>query len=340
MDQSTVFTGMNGFTWWVGVVENRNDPLNLCRCQIRIFGWHTADKNLIPTSDLPWAQPIFPVNSSDEAKTPLEGDWVIGFFFDGPLGQAPVYFGVMPGIPVGRDNNPQKGFTDPRTNQQLENAPKGIDGALKRNPRYPGEPTTSRLYRNEKISETIIGRRNNSLTKNVKTADGKTWSEPASAYAAVPPYNDVKETESGHVLEFDDTPKAERINLTHRTGTYSEIRPDGSKVTKVLGKNYEIIAGDDFVNIQGQCNVTIQGNAQIYVIKDAKMKVDGNYDLDVTGHIRMNGKTINLNRGTMGAARIGDVCDTGDAGTGGHFDTNSAGSDKIETGSGTVFIGD
>jgi hypothetical protein len=340
MDQTTVFTGMNGFTWWIGVVENRNDPLNMCRCQIRIFGWHTADKNLIPTADLPWAQPVLPTNTSNESKTPLEGDWVFGFFFDGPMGQAPVYLGVMPAIPVAYENNPQKGFNDPRTNEQLQNAPKPIDGSLKRNPRYPGEPTTSRLYRNEKIDDTIIGRRNNNLTKNVPTATGGTWSEPTSAYAAVPPYNDVKETESGHVLEFDDTPNAERIDLAHRTGTYVEMRPDGSKVTKVLGKNYEIVAGDDFVNIQGQCSVTIQGDAQIYVVKDAKMKVDGDYDLDVSGDIRMNGRTINLNRGTQGAARIGDTCDTGDAGTGSHFDTNSAGTDKIETGSGTVFIGD
>jgi hypothetical protein len=54
----------------------------------------------------------------------------------------------------------------------------------------------------------------------------------------------------------------------------------------------------------------------------------------------MNGKTINLNRGTMGAARIGDTADTGDDGTGSHFDTNSPGTNVIETGSGTVFIGD
>jgi len=48
---------------------------------------------------------------------------------------------------------------------------------------------------------------------------------------------------------------------------------------------------------------------------------------------------INLNSGTKGAARIGDTADTGDAGTGGHFDTNSAGTNVIETGSSTVIIG-
>jgi hypothetical protein len=124
MDQSTVFTGMNGFTWWVGVVENRNDPLSLARCQIRVFGWHTEDKNLIPTADLPWALPILPVNNSKTFNTPVEGDWVIGFFFDGPLGQVPVYFGVFPGIPnPSYVNNPQKGFSDPRSSSQLARSP-------------------------------------------------------------------------------------------------------------------------------------------------------------------------------------------------------------------------
>jgi hypothetical protein len=42
----------------------------------------------------------------------------------------------------------------------------------------------------------------------------------------------------------------------------------------------------------------------------------------------------------MGAARIGDTADTGDQGTGSDTDNNSAGTNKIESGSGTVFIGD
>jgi hypothetical protein len=48
---------------------------------------------------------------------------------------------------------------------------------------------------------------------------------------------------------------------------------------------------------------------------------------------------INLNSGTQGAARIGDTADTGDDGTGSHFDINSPGTNVIETGSATVIIG-
>ena len=38
------FIGHDGFVWWVGVVENRLDPLNLGRCQIRIKGLHSEKK--------------------------------------------------------------------------------------------------------------------------------------------------------------------------------------------------------------------------------------------------------------------------------------------------------
>jgi hypothetical protein len=40
------------------------------------------------------------------------------------------------------------------------------------------------------------------------------------------------------------------------------------------------------------------------------------------------------------AARIGDTADTGDEGTEEHYDLNDAGTNVIETGSSTVFIGD
>ena len=42
------FMGLDGFIWFVGVVESRNDPAQLGRVQVRCLGYHTADKNLIP----------------------------------------------------------------------------------------------------------------------------------------------------------------------------------------------------------------------------------------------------------------------------------------------------
>ena len=54
------FMGKEGFVWWYGVVEDRKDPLYLGRVKVRCMGFHTDDKSLIPTEDLPWAQVILP----------------------------------------------------------------------------------------------------------------------------------------------------------------------------------------------------------------------------------------------------------------------------------------
>jgi len=121
------FMGQAGFIWWVGVVENRKDPLKIGRCQVRIFGWHTADLRLIPSADLPWAHPVMPINNSTTFTTPKEGDYVMGFFFDGESGQFPGYLGVIPGIPqamaMQQAEAPQTGFQDLRTSAQLASSP-------------------------------------------------------------------------------------------------------------------------------------------------------------------------------------------------------------------------
>ncbi len=102
--------GQDNFVWWIGVIEDRIDPLFLGRCKVRIFGSHTEDLNLIPTSSLPWATPLYPVNDSKTFSTPMEGDYVFGFFMDGLSSQAPTMLGVFPSIPQA-EPKPGTGFS-------------------------------------------------------------------------------------------------------------------------------------------------------------------------------------------------------------------------------------
>jgi hypothetical protein len=92
------FIGKDGFVWFVGVVEERADPLGLGRCKLRIFGWHTDNTSELPTADLPWAVPMLPINNSRSFSAPRLGDWVVGFFMDVASGQAPVMMGVLSGL--------------------------------------------------------------------------------------------------------------------------------------------------------------------------------------------------------------------------------------------------
>jgi hypothetical protein len=308
------FAGKNGFIWFVGVVEAINDPLKLGRCRVRCVGWHTENKSLLPTDSLPWAQVMLPTNNTNPYP-PRQSDMVVGFFTDGANGQDPIIIGILPGIPLSA-GNPQQGFCDPRTSTELSAAPVKPDESATNYPRKLDEPTTSRLARNDSDYPSSIN-----VAKKAKKASKV---EPNSYYAAKYPYNNVYESESGHALEFDDTKGAERVHLYHRSGSYVEYGPLGDRAERVQRNKFTVVVGDDSVYVQGS----------------VKMYVDGDYDLNVTGDIRINGKTVNINKGTKGAARIDDTVDTGDAGTGGDIDNNSAGTDKIESGSGTVFIGD
>ena len=155
------FSGFNGFQWFKGVVENRQDPLKLGRVQIRIIGLHSELKTLIPTDSLPWATIMLPVNGARTLSVPKEGEWVIGFFEDGKNAQRPVILGIEPGIiPQKVANiNSQYGFLDPRTQTEIDSAPKIPTGQVADTPGKPSTPPTAR----EEVANTAIDVANNNL---------------------------------------------------------------------------------------------------------------------------------------------------------------------------------
>ena len=130
------FMGKNGFQWFVGVVEDRNDPLTLGRLRVRCLGYHTPDLALLETEHLPWAHVMNPITSatvSGVGQSPIglvEGSWVIGFFTDGASAQMPCIIGSLPGVPFNlpgvtdndaifgrsRDASGGVGFEDPLGN--------------------------------------------------------------------------------------------------------------------------------------------------------------------------------------------------------------------------------
>lgn len=127
----------------------------------------------------------------------------------------------------------------------------------------------------------------------------KGWTEPESAAnTAYPPdygHNNVTATESGHTFEMDDSLNRERIRLSHRTGTFIEMHPNGDEVHKVYGNNYTITIQDNNVLIQGSCSVTIEGDSYLHIKGDKVEQVDGNYELYIKGnHTQVVEKTSNI----------------------------------------------
>ena len=499
----------NKFVWWTGVVEDRNDPEKLGRCRVRIFGFHTDDIILLPTSDLPWALPLQSITSaatSGLGQTPVgivPGTWVVGWFLDGEEAQRPLIIGTLAGIPekqpeaikketqdagkntsnifrssdgspvVDQDNNPittkgavaresalyplisddltnifstiaekasgnditkesmdgrlgkyqlsvatlvllgyvkrpasnfdPKGWTDKNSNwtgkdgisskvsylksesaqyntvlataeynyKQLlslgkisqQDDPKiigallgtslvmgvnnsdklnkktengvlakdffmavnsslggssddfaaGIDNTLtyladpanndlgilnnsellKRrgftdpNKKYPtyeylGLSDVNKLALGDMTHQLFNVKVNKKVEKIPLPNTTQTWDEPNPSFGAAYPYNQVIETEAGHVIELDSTPNAERIHVFHKSGAYIEIDVNGSMVRKVVGDNYEIMDRNNFTYVRGSHCLTVEGKMSMLVRNSAQIVVEG--DLSVTAH--------------------------------------------------------
>ena len=280
---SNDFMGIDGFRWFIGVVEDRHDPEKASRVRVRCFGYHDDDLDKIPTKDLPWAQVLTPTDTPSMAgmgNTPhflVEGSHVFGFFLDANFMQRPVIVGSIPGKPID-DADTSKGFFDP-----TDVYPKTVN-----------EPDTNRLIRGS-IGEThpaLIKRRGMRQTSvplstkpffatNVQpgvTEDiRKTWNEPSPKSDAPTfyPFNHVHESEAGHIHEIDDTPGGERLLQQHISGTFTEIHPTGDKVVKVVGESYEIVIKDKSILIEGDLNVTVNGNKNELIKGDYVLEVEG-----------------------------------------------------------------
>ena len=318
------FMGKDGFQWFVGVVEDRQDPKTLGRLKVRCLGHHTEDLNKLPTADLPWAHVMNPITSatvSGVGQTPLgvvEGTWVVGFFTDGPPAQQPVIMGTLPGVP---NNLPtvdsKKGFQD----YEFGNYPKYTETDVNRlavnekdddgNETNPHSTLTQRRATRElavgtaQIDGVVTGVA--PFPADLDDDNGGKWDQPEIPYNAVYPKNHVYESEGGHIKEFDDTIGAERIHERHTSGSGYEIAPNGTKVTKVENDNYNIITNDDYCHIQGNSRATIDKGLRVRV--NSKGESGNNYNIEIGQGASLN---IEVNGGNINMTTLNSGADAGD----------------------------
>ena len=228
------FMGLSGYVWWQGVVEDRDDPLKLGRCRVRILGFHTEDKHKIPTESLPWAYPAMPLTAMPGTlpASMVEGTWVMGFFRDGEDAQDPV---ITHKIDLGMvtENNKNIGFNDPEKN--VNDRP-----VNKNKPDKVGESN---------VSSIALGDKGKS---DVPDTDREY------------PYNHVLETESGHVVELNDTPGGESVSVTHKTGSYAIVDKDGNLETNM--KN--VLHKATQIDIESEGNITQTAPKKVDFIPD------------------------------------------------------------------------
>tara|TARA_Y100001937_G_scaffold126844_1_gene197218 strand:- start:6433 stop:7716 length:1284 start_codon:yes stop_codon:yes gene_type:complete len=354
---------------FIGVVEDRNDPLKLGRVRVRIFGLDTHNKQKLGSPDLPWCHVGMPVNTAGigtlgNVHSLVEGTQVFGIFLDRykqdfyVLGVHQVIRQDFIGIEHPRRDADKIqssaeldiGFSDPRrlkksdykgtldgTNPpnlpqrthslsaSIETSPSrpefltiGYDGLENKVtektfteqdlPMYPLQKGGSdlNLFATGDAEYTIrdlsvvpllkdIERKLKTLTLNENGEEEykeETHTGVKSLAKPVYPYNKATHTESGHVIEVDDTKHNERLAIEHRTGTFYEIDHLGNEIHRIVNDNYEVICKDDYVFIGGNANLTVgQGNVVINVeTGNVDLKVlKGNTDVTSEGKITITG---------------------------------------------------
>lgn len=163
------------------------------------------------------------------------------------------------------------GFRDPNNKYPLKD--------------YLNEPDTNRLARGIKEG-TVIEKKDGTRVTGVPKANGEgSWDQPLAPYGAQYPYNKVLETESGHVQEWDDTPGQERIHTYHRSGTFTEIDPQGTQVNFIVGDNFVIMERNGCISVKGECNITVDGNTNIFARSDANIQVEQNATVQVGNNL-------------------------------------------------------
>ena len=124
--------------------------------------------------------------------------------------------------------------------------------------------------------------------------------ESSLSYGAIYPHNHVTKTESGHVIEVDDTEGHERIRIIHKTGTYVEVNRTGQRVSKIVDNDIEVVVKDKTVYVSGNCNITVLGDCNITAEKTLRLTSNTSIVLKAPGGVQVLGGGI-FTDGSLGS---------------------------------------
>ncbi|MGL4353014.1 MAG: hypothetical protein ACRCTP_03610 [Aeromonas popoffii] len=260
--------------WWYGVVENIDDPLEIGRYQVRIYGVHDQSKAVLPDAFLPWASMMLPAISATDAggvgRSPTglqKGTEVMGVSFDDSYSDNRILFTWA---------SRQGGVSD------VSPLARGLLDA-----------TASKIQENR--------------LKDVEISKSNKVNEPAMDRNASYPLNDVDTSRAGFVTENDSSSGARYAEL-HPTANYREWRSDGGFVQRVkylfnfVNETLFNVIGGSFVNaVTGNVVNTFRSNFyQSVTLQSTMVAPDGLYkhqnamevdtpELRASGNVRVKG---------------------------------------------------
>jgi len=267
-------------------VEQDEDPKKLGRVRVRIIGIHDKDDTVHTTENLPWAEQKTGITSRGTghdmgaASVPALGTFVWVTFPDGDYN-----FPVIEGACT---MQAKKGTFGPEMTHPREEGPSGA------------KETSEDSHEPE------------SRTKLVK---GKIKEPKSHDKLALYPFNSSQKSETGNTIINDDTPDNSRLGYLHSSGTYQEIKPDGTLVNKVILDKYMFTLGQSKCFIKGNYTEAVNGSYKLeikgdfvhkskstkittgkYTLKASSVKetIDGSKTVSA-GDITMSAGSINLN---------------------------------------------
>lgn len=232
------------FSWFMGVIEEVIDPKKRNRVKVRCFGYHTDNKALLDTKDLPWATVMMPntspsVDGIGMNHQLLTGSWVIGFFRDGPSAQDPIVMGSLASF-TEEAPDASKGFTGNYGNTAgKEDLPIEVDADNKNQVLKTVGGHLVELDNTVGLERINIKHGTNTSTLNIDQ-DGITILKSTG----------IGDEPKTHTLTLN--PSTNTINLLHHSGTTINISEEGT---------VSIDAVNDIVNIDG--NTTITGTLHV-----------------------------------------------------------------------------
>lgn len=171
------------------------------------------------------------------------------------------------------------------------------------------EPDTNRLARHEKIEETIVFNKEQNRHTGVDKANGKgSWDQSPIPYNSKYPFNNVWQSEAGHLLEFDDTKGRERTHLYHAKGTFTEVDHNGTQVNFIVGDGYVIMERNGYVHVVGNMDVNVEGAKTLKVSDTMDVQINGNATINIHANASINvagnldmtaGGSFNIKAGTF-----------------------------------------
>ena len=282
--------GFDNLQWFVGIVEDADDPTNQGRVRVRAFGIHpSVESELMPMEDLPWAVPI---NGSygGVSQIPRVTDWVFGFFADGRDAQHPFLMGTIPGqnlqSMVGSGQPNQSSYTN------VSNEAERHYGKPPLRPAQSGE----NLHETQAVIQESTRREGITVARDghpdgVREASG--WSEPSVVTPSDPAKNTIFSSTHGEsYIAMYGEENNEIFVISHDTGTHIQIDQAGDVKIRSLNdlylgaenNMYEWNGASRNVTVEGKYSINVLGgDCTLEVTGDLNHVVHGDYNLNVAG---------------------------------------------------------